>query len=181
MSRTGSANITYPACTDQGDAHTRGQMLGRIWRDIHTNIMDPDDALLLFADWTMLTGGTAPPPATGCTTVDQPADTGTLIEVLTADDDDADISNGTPNDLVICAAFDDRDIETQFGISPCPAPLHGGGRADMNYDGALDFFDFMEFQGAFAAADPFADFTGDGVLDFFDFVAFESEFAAGCW
>jgi glucose/arabinose dehydrogenase len=53
-------------------------------------------------------------------------------------------------------------------------------RADLNEDGELDFFDFLEFQDLFAAGDPRADFTGDGVLDFFDFLEFQNAFAAGC-
>jgi hypothetical protein len=53
-------------------------------------------------------------------------------------------------------------------------------RADLNGDGVLDFFDFLEFQDLFAAGDPRADFDGSGVLDFFDFLAFQNEFAAGC-
>jgi hypothetical protein len=59
-------------------------------------------------------------------------------------------------------------------------PADAGCRADVNGDGVLDFFDFLEFQDLFAAGDPRADFTGDGVLDFFDFLAFQDEFAAGC-
>ena len=53
-------------------------------------------------------------------------------------------------------------------------------RADVNGDGVLDFFDFLEFQNLFAAGDLRADFTGDGVLDFFDFLEFQDAFAAGC-
>ncbi len=53
-------------------------------------------------------------------------------------------------------------------------------RADVDGSGALDFFDFLEFQNLFAAGDPRADFTGDGTLDFADFLAFQDEFAAGC-
>src|SRR5690606_2692389 len=53
-------------------------------------------------------------------------------------------------------------------------------RADINDDGMLDFFDFIEFQNLFAAGDLRADFTGDGVLDFFDFIEFQTAFAAGC-
>jgi hypothetical protein len=184
-----TANVIYPACatvpgTSISDKHYNGQLLGRIWWDILTNGTSVDPlatARLLFTDWTMLSNGEAS-PHDDCNTVGQPADTGTLIEVLTADDDDLDISNGTPNDAVICQAFADRSIETQFALSPCLAPLRGGGtcRADMNYDGLLDILDFLEFQNSFAAAHPFADFTGDGILDFFDFLAFENEFAVGC-
>ncbi len=53
-------------------------------------------------------------------------------------------------------------------------------RADLNGDGELTFFDFLEFQNLFAAGDLAADFTGDGVLDFFDFLEFQNAFAAGC-
>lgn len=53
-------------------------------------------------------------------------------------------------------------------------------RPDLNGDGAVDFFDFLEFQNLFAAGDPRADFTGDGVLDFFDFLAFQQAVAEGC-
>lgn len=179
------ATVTYPACS--GGPHERGELLGRLWWDILDGI-DPDPTELeaaqrLFANWTLLSNGAgAVDPSCGSNTLGQPADTGTLVEVLTADDDDGDISNGTPNYLVICQAFADRDIETQFGISPCPAPLHGGMcRADLNYDRVLDILDFLEFQIMFATGDTFCDFNGDGVLDFFDFLAFQAEYAAGCW
>ncbi|MFG0284680.1 MAG: GC-type dockerin domain-anchored protein [Phycisphaerales bacterium JB039] len=52
--------------------------------------------------------------------------------------------------------------------------------ADLDGDGVLTFFDFLEFQNLFAMGDLRADFTGDGALDFFDFLAFQNEFAAGC-
>jgi hypothetical protein len=51
---------------------------------------------------------------------------------------------------------------------------------DCNDDGVLDFFDFLCFQNAFLAGDPWADCDGDGVLDFFDFLCFQNEFLAGC-
>ncbi|MFG0284013.1 MAG: hypothetical protein ACF8R7_06280 [Phycisphaerales bacterium JB039] len=50
--------------------------------------------------------------------------------------------------------------------------------------GVLDFFDFLCFQNAFAAGDPYAvdcDTSGGlGVGDFFDFLCFQNAFAAGC-
>lgn len=93
------------------------------------------------------------------------------------------LSDGTFNSAAICKAFKDRGINTQFTGSPCPDTLHGGGmcRADLNYDGALDIVDCLEFHRMFAGGDPFCDFTGDGKLDFFDVIAFQKEFAAGCW
>ncbi|MFG0283326.1 MAG: GC-type dockerin domain-anchored protein, partial [Phycisphaerales bacterium JB039] len=53
-------------------------------------------------------------------------------------------------------------------------------RVDLDGDGALTFFDFLEFQNLFADGDLKADFDGDGALTFFDFLAFQNEFAAGC-
>jgi hypothetical protein len=52
--------------------------------------------------------------------------------------------------------------------------------ADLNGDGALNFFDVSAFLSAFGDGDLIADFTGDGVLNFFDVSAFLSAFAAGC-
>ncbi|MFG0285799.1 MAG: GC-type dockerin domain-anchored protein [Phycisphaerales bacterium JB039] len=46
--------------------------------------------------------------------------------------------------------------------------------------GALDLFDFLCFQNAFALGDPYADCDGTGVLDFFDFLCYQNAFAAGC-
>ncbi len=68
----------------------------------------------------------------------------------------------------ILAVFDNVAIEA------------GGCRADLDGDGELTFFDFLEFQNLFAAGDLRADFTGDRILDFFDFLAYQNEFAAGC-
>ncbi len=52
--------------------------------------------------------------------------------------------------------------------------------ADLNGDGALDFFDVSAFLTAFNANDPVADFNGDGMFNFFDVSAFLSAFNAGC-
>ncbi len=52
--------------------------------------------------------------------------------------------------------------------------------ADLNGDGALDFFDISAFLTAFSDGDLVADFTGDGLLNFFDISAFLIAFSAGC-
>ncbi|MCW5757427.1 MAG: hypothetical protein KIT54_09345 [Phycisphaeraceae bacterium] len=57
-------------------------------------------------------------------------------------------------------------------IPPCPP--------DLNGDGSLTIFDFLEFQNLFAAGDMRADFDGDGTLTIFDFLAFQNAFAIGC-
>ena len=53
-------------------------------------------------------------------------------------------------------------------------------RADLDGDGVLTLFDFLQFQNLFASGDPAADFDGDGVLTLFDFLEFQNAFAEGC-
>ena len=53
-------------------------------------------------------------------------------------------------------------------------------KPDLDGDGSLTIFDFLEFQNAFAAMDPRADFDGDGAFTIFDFLEFQNAFAAGC-
>ncbi|MEO1279112.1 MAG: GC-type dockerin domain-anchored protein [Planctomycetota bacterium] len=55
-----------------------------------------------------------------------------------------------------------------------------GCRADLDGDGSLTLFDFLQFQNLFDAGDIAADFDGDGSLTLFDFLAFQNEFDAGC-
>ncbi|NRA57586.1 MAG: VCBS repeat-containing protein, partial [Phycisphaerales bacterium] len=52
--------------------------------------------------------------------------------------------------------------------------------ADLDGDGDLTIFDFLEFQNLFDAEDPIADFDGDGTLTIFDFLEFQNAFDAGC-
>jgi hypothetical protein len=52
--------------------------------------------------------------------------------------------------------------------------------ADCDGSSALDFFDFLCFQNAFATGDPYADCDSSGVLDCFDFLCFQNAFATGC-
>ena len=66
----------------------------------------------------------------------------------------------------------DADDLVFTGGEPC--------RADLDGDGQLTLFDFLEFQNLFDAGDPIADFDGDGDLTLFDFLEFQNEFDAGC-
>ena len=52
--------------------------------------------------------------------------------------------------------------------------------ADLDGDGELTVFDFLEFQNLFDAGDLRADFDGNGELDIFDFLEFQNQFAMGC-
>ncbi len=52
--------------------------------------------------------------------------------------------------------------------------------ADVDGNGSLDIFDFLEFQNRFVSGDARADFDESGAIDLFDFLAFQDAFAAGC-
>jgi hypothetical protein len=56
----------------------------------------------------------------------------------------------------------------------------GGCLADLDGDGALTVFDFVEFQNLFDAGSGEADFDGDGRLTVFDFLAYINAFNLGC-
>lgn len=53
-------------------------------------------------------------------------------------------------------------------------------QADLDHDGELTLFDFLEFRRLFDASDAKADFDGDDALTVFDFLAFQNRFDAGC-
>jgi hypothetical protein len=90
--------------------HTCGQVLGGTWRWIRLNMSDTlgsAEALAhsqdIFVAWSMITRGGD----------DQGNSAGpwTAIEVLTVDDDDGILGNGTPNYDEICMAFDRHGID----------------------------------------------------------------------
>lgn len=76
-----------------------------------------------------------------------------------------------PNNSVTEAAIDAFEI-VRMTCDTC--------RADMDGDGELTIFDFLEFQNLFASGDLRADFDGDGDLTIFDFLEFQNDFSAGC-
>ena len=75
---------------------------------------------------------------------------------------------------------DPFDFVTQYAITGEGSPCGGACRADLDGDGSLTLFDFLEFQNLFASSDPRADFDGDGSFTIFDFLEFQNAFAAGC-
>jgi len=96
-----TANQQYP-CADE--IHTCGQVLAGVWFDTKQNFKtaygnEPglELARQLHVDWSIVTDGSA---GTG-----QSAHPGTAIEVLTADDDNGNLDDGTPNYTLICPAF----------------------------------------------------------------------------
>lgn len=103
------ANIQYPCNVG---AHHCGQVLGGLWWRLYQDYEQNDGAMGLarvrqfHLDWFLATSG-------GFTT--NAAHPTTIFEILTIDDDDASLSNGTPNILSICRAASAHSL-------PCPVP-----------------------------------------------------------
>jgi hypothetical protein len=114
---------------------------------------------------TTCTGFTCPQPTGGCC-----------------------LNNGT-----FCLVLNQHDCTSAGGswggMGTTCADANNNGRADIcepacaadfNVDGAVDFFDYLDFVQAFAGNSSSADFNHDSVLDFFDYLDFVSAFAQGC-
>ena len=104
--RSAETVIPYP-CNDA--IHTCGMTLSGVWWEIRNGFgdtMGQEAGLIhtqqMFTDWMEITNGGAGSDS---------AHPGTAIEVLTIDDDDANIDNGTPNFSIICDAFASRNID----------------------------------------------------------------------
>ncbi|MGD1915290.1 MAG: GC-type dockerin domain-anchored protein [Phycisphaerales bacterium] len=65
-------------------------------------------------------------------------------------------------------------------LPPVPGVGEEDCLADLDLDGALTIFDFLEFQNLFDSGSTWADFDFDGQLTIFDFLAFQNAFDAGC-
>jgi hypothetical protein len=97
---TVGANEQYPC---DNEIHVCGQVLAGVWWDIKLNLQGSlggptglELARQLFTDWSLITLGGR---------FRNSAHPGTSLEVLTSDDDDGDLSNGTPHLAEICDAF----------------------------------------------------------------------------
>lgn len=97
---TVGANEQYPC---RSENHVCGQVLAGIWWDIKENLQSSlgneqglETARQLFTDWSLITLGGR---------FKNSAHPGTPSEVLTTDDDDGDLANGTPHFEEICSAF----------------------------------------------------------------------------
>jgi Zn-dependent metalloprotease len=107
-----SANQQYPCASSA--IHTCGQIVGGVWWESRRNLgarygSGPGMTIArnLWADWALITIG-----GIGLNSFHPQA----VTEVLTIDDDDANLSNGTPNYPQLCAAF----VEHGQGLA-CPA------------------------------------------------------------
>ena len=72
------------------------------------------------------------------------------------------------------------DLDDINRLPPVPGVGEEDCRADLDIDGELTIFDFLEFQNLFDSGSTWADFDFDGQLTIFDFLAFQNEFDAGC-
>ena len=88
-----------------GEVHADGEIICGAWYDTHLLMGgDWDATMALFIDAYPGLQATAPNGSEG------QAYTDVLLDVLQADDDDGDLSNGTPNDLAIVEGFDIHGI-----------------------------------------------------------------------
>jgi len=110
-----TANKQYPC---SGEIHDCGQLLGGVWWKIREKMgtfygSQPglDLTRQLEVDWMLVTvGGTGP-------SFTNSAHPGTAIEILTINDDDGRLSNGTPDYPRICSSFSAHNIQ----CPPAPA------------------------------------------------------------
>jgi probable HAF family extracellular repeat protein len=69
--------------------------------------------------------------------------------------------------------IDGKRYTRGFRLDPvCPA--------DLNGNGAVDFFDYLDFVAAFSSEDPLADFNHNDTVDFFDYLDFVEAFSQSC-
>ena len=88
-----------------GEVHADGEIICGAWYDTHLLLGgDWPTTMALFVDAYAGLQATAPNGSEG------QAFTDVLIDALQADDDDGDLSNGTPNDLAIVEGFDIHGI-----------------------------------------------------------------------
>ncbi len=103
---------------------------------------------------------------------------GVTLDFLTLDDDDGDLSNGTPNYHAINNAFSDHGMAG-------PTVLFNDG--DFNGDGDVDLFDYTEFHrcmtgpgGSVEGDCEAGDFDGDGDIDLIDYRRVSNRFSGDC-
>lgn len=169
-------DVQYPCSSP--DPHECGLLLAGVWWDVKEALqvtLGPvaglETARQLFVDWTAITAGG--PSA---------AHPGTAIEVLTVDDDNADLADGTPHYAEICAAFALHGIDCPPITATPSTPFR---RGDCNRDGVIDVSDpvfdlAVQFIGETPECDDACDVNDDGANDISDPVHLLTHlFAAG--
>lgn len=165
------------------ERYDKSLLLSALWLDLAADPasggLGKTSARQLFVDWMLLTAGGIDDGPALCPTRDMAAGPATLIEVLTADDDDGALNNGTPNSSEICAIFASRGITS--GSSPCGSPFTGGQCVvDLDRSGVVDVHDYLIFIGWLHAGDLLADWDGNGAVTILDAIAFANDFEEGC-
>lgn len=107
----GQIDARYPC--DSTDPYTCGNVLSGLFWDIRTRI-GLEDAQDLHVAWSQITSGGVVPAGLSEQNAAHPE---TIVEILTADDDDANLENGTPQMEEICEAAMQRGLE-------CPVLLN---------------------------------------------------------
>jgi hypothetical protein len=148
--------------------YERAQRLVLIWRYLRDSL-DIGVTRQLFVDWSLLAAPEPTPRSCGVgASVDLSAHDATYYEVLVADDDNNNLSDGTPHDAEICAAFTAYGLPAGEEID-CPEASSGERcRVDFDRDGAFSVHDVMMFNELFAEGSSLVDLNGDGRIDLFD-------------
>jgi len=169
-----ASNIQYP-CSSA--IHTCGMALSGLWWRVRTNMGAAYGSAAgleltrsMNVNWALITlggsGSNAAHPATA-------------IEVLTVDDLDGNLANGTPNYSRICPAFAAHNIQCPaITQNPCYANCDGSTTSPI-----LNVNDFSCFINRYAGGDSYANCDGSTVapvLNVNDFLCFQTRFAAGC-
>ncbi|MEO1278852.1 MAG: VCBS repeat-containing protein [Planctomycetota bacterium] len=91
-----------------------------------------------------------------------------------------DVNGDGVRDILVGAPFAEESGGASTGQAYVIYGRSASCPADLDGDGELTVFDFLEFQNLFDAGDDRADFDEDGRLTLFDFLAFQTAFDAGC-
>jgi len=173
--------IAPPATTcavgQAASPHYWGQLLSGIWWDIKLQLqagpLGPvagrEHCLYLFTAWTLATTGISSQPS--LSPMNYSMAPFNLIEVLALDDDNGDLSDGTPNQAAIAAAFGAHGI-TLSDVPTYDVYLRG----DVSGDGVVDIgdpialLDILFGGGSTPAPTPCdrADANNDGFVDIGD-------------
>lgn len=163
-------------CCQTSDIYRRGQHLVIIWRELVAQLRTSlgttaglDEARDLFVAWSLL-ATPDPFPRPLCLSGDRPDRSvrdDTLIEVLTADDDNNTLNDGTPNIDEICAAFEAYGITSTF----CPDSAGSRCAVDFDGDGQFGLGDVLMFDEWISEQSLRADLNADGQVDLFDRLA----------
>ncbi|MDX2146726.1 MAG: NF038122 family metalloprotease [Planctomycetota bacterium] len=70
--------------------------------------------------------------------------------------------------------------ESARGLNRTQSTFQTRCRADINADGQVDVFDYLDFAAAYSIEDPAADVNADGQVDVFDYLDFAAAYSTGC-